>query len=81
MVAGDMAAGAEAAGDNPSPVSPAGRFVRNPLPFLSVFSPHGSSFSESFLPVASPCYPKIDLFFLIDPATGFSGENGQKPYA
>jgi len=59
MAAGDMAAGAEAAGDNPSPGSSAGRFVKNPLPFWLVFSPHGSSFSESFLPVASTGYPEI----------------------
>lgn len=54
MAVGDMAAGAEAAGDNPPPDSPAGRFVQGPSPrFRSVFSPHGPSFSESFLPIAS----------------------------
>jgi hypothetical protein len=76
-----MAADAEAAGDNPSPGSPAGRFVKNPLFFWSELLPHGSSFSESFLPVASTGCPEIVACILKDPATGSSGENGQKPYA
>jgi hypothetical protein len=76
-----MAAGAEAAGDNPSPGSPAGRSVKNPLLFWSVFLPHGSSFSESFLPVASTGCPEFISCILKDIATGSSGENGQKPHA